>query len=328
MKFFLLLYHCVVNLRNKFYHLNILKTYRVDHAFVISVGNITFGGTGKTPIVIALAEKCLAKGKTVAVVSRGYKRKSKAEIIVEPHADNFIVEEIGDEPFMIKKRLPEIYLAVGADRKSIIKKLPQVDYIILDDGFQKLQIKRDLNILLIDATKPFGNGLLRESFKNIQRADLIILTKANFLQDVKQLNNIEQEIRQYTSTKIIKSEYLPLKNSLPALPKTEKISLLTAVANPQGFEYIVKSLGYEIKDRYFFRDHHWFTDKDLAPIKGMVFTTEKDSTKLAKYLTGRGDVNLTKGKDGYKQQKQALHSSIKHENLYVLKMEAICNIDI
>ena len=227
MKFFLypfsLLFQLLVFFKNYFYKINILKTHRLP-CIVISVGNITAGGTGKTPFVIYLSSILkYTYDYKVAILSRGYGRLTKGTILVSngqgPLHDWTIV---GDEPYMMSKKLKEIPIAVDENRfrggTFLIKKY-NPDIIILDDGFQHRSLFRDLDIVLLNGNdskvnyKLLPQGLLREPLQNIKRADKIFLTKSNPNQFIiKQLK--EKKIKFYltkTHNKIKKFNYLKKK---------------------------------------------------------------------------------------------------------------------
>ena len=167
---------------------------------VVSVGNLTVGGTGKTPIVILLTEWLLAKGHRVAVLSRGYKRTSKASRLLVSDGSRMLVGplEAGDEPFLIAQRCPQAIVAVGADRVAlgqwVLERHP-VDCLILDDGFQHRALHRDVDLVLLDATDAAGldallpAGRLREPLQGLDRAGAVMITRADSRQDVEAIHS-------------------------------------------------------------------------------------------------------------------------------------------
>ena len=182
-------YELVIRLRAYVYGAGILTSRRLPRP-VISVGNLTVGGTGKTPAVAMLAKYFIARGKRVAVLSRGYKGTLRGkEGIVSDGAAMFLTsEEAGDEPFLLADTVPGLAVVVGADRyRAGLLAMERLapDIFILDDGFQHLRLQRDLNILLLDSRRPFGNGrtlpagLLREPRSAAERADLVIYTRCS-----------------------------------------------------------------------------------------------------------------------------------------------------
>ena len=292
-------FFCILT-RRLFYKFKIFKTTKFAGTYIISVGNITTGGTGKTPVVMKLVEILLAQNKKVAVISRGYKRKSKAVKIVLPHSQNLDIDELGDEPFMIANRYSDVYVGVGQDRIAVLNQLlpEKMDVCILDDGYQKLSIARDLNILLIDSTNPFGNGfllprgILRESVKNIKRADLIILTKTNLLAKT-ELDLLTQKIKNTGyENRLILAKYLPVyfynfftkqKVALDEL-RGKSVDILTGIGNPKSLEQTLENLGVKVGKNYIFPDHHWFDETDFAGLTDdVIITTEKDAVKLLKF---------------------------------------------
>src|SRR5581483_6159436 len=183
------LYEFGALLRHTLYQTGRFKAQELDAA-VISVGNITFGGTGKTPMVDYIARFLADEGFKVAILSRGYKRKSKSERVLvsdgeQIHAD---ADESGDEPYLLAKYLPRVSVIVGPNRyANALWAQEHLDtgVFLLDDGFQHQQLKRDLNILLLDATDPFGGGemlpfgRLREPLMTMRRADAVVITRAD-----------------------------------------------------------------------------------------------------------------------------------------------------
>jgi tetraacyldisaccharide 4'-kinase len=173
-----------------------LRVYAYEHGWlarrrlpvpVISIGNLTVGGTGKTPLVIQITEWLLKAGKRVAVLSRGYRRTSREPLLFVSDGARIIAtaEEAGDEPFLIAQRCPEAIVAVGADRYRLARRVLEtcgVDCIVLDDGFQHLAVHRDINLLLVDATDVDGlegllpAGRLREPMTAAKRATGVIVT--------------------------------------------------------------------------------------------------------------------------------------------------------
>jgi len=279
-----------------------LKPYRLN-CKVISVGNITLGGTGKTSLVALIARYLKQKGHKVAILSRGYKRKfTNHESRITNH------ETMGDEPYMLKMNLGDVPVVVDTDRIRAAKLAIRdygADTVILDDGFQQWRIKKDLEIVTIDATCPFGNlgliprGILREPLSSLKRADVFLLTKTN-------LNPDNQDIKDFLSSinpqsLIVESAHSPLGFyrlrereeflRLEAL-KGETVTLISGIADPDSFENLIASLGINIGSAFRFPDHYFYSQKDLENIIresqkkniSTVITTEKDAVRLAPYL--------------------------------------------
>jgi len=274
---YLIILKCVYLL----YGRNILRPAEVP-AKVISVGNITLGGTGKTPFVIVLAEKARSMGRKVAVLTRGYG---------------------DDETHLLKARLCGIPVIAGANRAASARRAINesgCDCIILDDGFQHHRLKRDLNIVLIDATSPFGNmkifprGILREPLGRLKNADIVVFTKSDMgssnrpaiyarLKDIK--NDIKVSESFYEAAdlkKVFKDAAAPL-----SYIKGKRVALLAGIANPQYFEWMVKNLGADIAERFYYADHHLYNKKDVDEIAkkcgaaglNIIITTEKDAMR-------------------------------------------------
>ncbi len=287
---FSLLYTIIHQIRVASYSLGILKTKRLP-CRVISIGNITVGGTGKTPMVITIARALRDKGKKVAVLSRGYKGEKKG----------------ADEALLMTKRLEDIPVITGRDRyvsgNYAIDKY-RVDTILLDDGFQHIQLKRNLDILLIDSTNPFGNGftlpagILREPIRNIKRADVIVLTRANQVEDI---NYVINRIKTYNpSAPIFKARHRPAGFIRLAdgniegveLVKDKGILIFSGIGNPVSFSFSLSELGAKIIEVMDYPDHYLYDERDIKGIEKrakdlsaeMIVTTEKDAMRLSDIL--------------------------------------------
>ncbi|MFT7066784.1 MAG: tetraacyldisaccharide 4'-kinase [Sediminicola sp.] len=289
---FSLVYGLVVYIRNMMFDKGILKSHTCDTP-TICVGNLSVGGTGKTPMIEYLIA-LLKENKKLAVLSRGYGRKTKGYIKAEAFT---AVEQIGDEPFQIYKKFPEVTMAVDADRRhgiSLLETQEKPDLILLDDAFQHRKVQPAFSILLTahdqlyidDWYVPTGN--LRDSKKEARRADLIVVTKCPA-----KLNDEEQE-------KIIIKLH-PLKHQqvlfsslvydtvlqgdgrtlgLGAL-RDKKIFLVTGIANPVPLVTYLKEASI-VFEHLEFGDHHFFTEKEIGTFnsKEMILTTEKDYVRL------------------------------------------------
>ena len=261
-------------------------------ARVISIGNLTLGGTGKTPLVEFVARQLLARGFKVAILTRGYKVS-----LGEP-----------DEPFMLRKNLPQAVVLIGSDRvkngRLAIEKYG-VDTLVLDDGFQHRRLKRDVDILMIDAVNPFGNerliprGILREPIKNLQRSDVVVISKIDFATiDIVKL--IKERIKSLRPDILIASSvHRPVK-FIDAVDKDAPLDwikdkvcvVVSGIADPGYFLYILKGLGAIVKANFIFPDHHPYSFKELDAIYNKcgelsvlnVVTTEKDMIRLKPLL--------------------------------------------
>ena len=293
-------YGGAVRARSLFYSLGLLKT-RTLPCPVISIGNITVGGTGKTPLVMALAKGLMERGISVAILSRGYKGKRISEPVVsDGKTISLSPEESGDEPFLMAKTCQGIPVLVGKDRFTngrIALQRFGVKGLLLDDGYQHLPLHRNINILLIDSHIGFGDhtllprGILREPLSHLCRADVFLLTKVENPQTVQPLEKKIHEI--HPSSQVFHSHYEPVslvgpkdeEEKLDSL-KGRKIIALSGVANPVYFSSILRKCGAEIIKEVIFPDHHPYTPEDLSSIEekskraDCIVTTEKDMVKL------------------------------------------------
>lgn len=280
-----------MSIRNFLYDKGIFKSYSFNIPIIV-VGNLSVGGTGKTPQTEYLI-RLLSKEFKVAVLSRGYRRKTKGYILANSSST---ADTIGDEPFQIFQKFPQIDLAVDSDRRNGIENLikqNKPDVIILDDAFQHRRVKAGFYILLTafddlyfnDLVLPAGN--LRESKKGAERADVIIVTKCpNNLSDIAQ-NNIKKKIginRPIYFSRIGYADSVIGREgeiSTFEIKKTEKL-LLAGIAKPKPFfEYLQTGKDVELK----FKDHHHFTDEEIERIQTLannkiIVTTEKDYVRL------------------------------------------------
>ena len=281
-----------------------LKTNRVKTP-VISVGNLTVGGTGKTPVVDFLAREFQRVQKYPAILSRGYKRKNAAiQQRFRFCEDNTIDPAFfGDEPYLLAMRNPEVPVYVGSSRTITAHSAEEndnPDVLILDDAYQHLSIHRDLNLLLIDAVQGFGNrhllpyGALREPENQWKRADAIIITKSNLASSDSVMQMLQHELKVSCPifnfnyevqglTRLDGKAHLNLKEI-----KNKRLLLTSGIAQPKGFERLLEQHGVEITGTIEFPDHHDYHGEDVQKILNhqkslqpeYVLTTEKDAVKL------------------------------------------------
>ncbi|MBU1726552.1 MAG: tetraacyldisaccharide 4'-kinase [Candidatus Omnitrophica bacterium] len=263
---------------------------------VISVGNITLGGTGKTSLVEFIARFLKQKGKKIAVLSRGYKR-----VMMSQDGD---CRQMGDEPYMLQRNLKDVPVIVDADRvRGAAKAIKDfgADTVILDDGFQQWKIRKDLEIVSIDATCPFGNrnmlprGILREPLSSLRRADIFVLTKSNLKRDVGGIKSVLNKLN--PKALIFESVHEPVgfyeANDLGkglALDsfRGKRVILFSGIGDPDSFENLVRSLEIKVVSHFRFGDHHYYSQEDLNNITKAaqengaeaVITTEKDAVRL------------------------------------------------
>jgi tetraacyldisaccharide 4'-kinase len=291
---FAILYGFITSIRNFLFDKGILKSYSFDIP-IIAVGNLSVGGTGKTPQIEYLIRLLSPKYK-VATLSRGYKRQSKGFILADSTSN---AEILGDEPFQFFKKFKNIQVAVDADRKNGIEQLlsqtnkPEV--ILLDDAFQHRKVKAGFYILLTsygdiysdDFMLPTGN--LRESRSGAKRADLIIVTKCPANLSVDEQNKIKSKLN-LALTQDLYFSFIDYDDSIYSEDKTMKVDeiknvdklLLAGIAKPEPFFAYLQSRNDE---KLVYSDHHHFSDKDLLEIKiksqnKIIITTEKDFVRL------------------------------------------------
>ena len=284
------------------------ETHRLPRP-VISIGNLTVGGTGKTPVVMHVVDRLTAQGKRVAILSRGYRRRSKAPQLLVSDGRQVLAgpEEAGDEPYLMARRCPHAIVAVGADRYAlgqwVLSRLP-LDCFVLDDGFQHLKVKRDLDIVLIDATNPFGNnqmlptGILRESLSGLKRADAIVVTRANLVKDVSKIKaeilrinpNCQIFVSQNKFINAVKLKELLSKESTDQKSKIKNLKLMAfcALGNPDNFYEQLRQEKFNLVATKSFPDHHIYSNSEMRNLekeaieKGteVLLTTAKDAVKL------------------------------------------------
>ncbi len=293
-----ILFGIIIRVRVILYYLGIFKK-RYLPCPVISVGNLTLGGTGKTPLVIYLAKGLKERGLSVAILTRGYKGKMKEGLLIKD-TQNISPKILGDEPSLLIKTLDEIPVIIGSNRfrnaQVALKKFPIAGFL-LDDGFQHLKLHRDIDILLIDSQIGFGDknifprGILREPVSHLRRADIYLITKI-INKDTSRL--IEDEILRLKPFSIIfHSNYEPLflinrKEEINDIESFygKNVMALSSIGNPYYFSHLLKECGMIVANEITFPDHHYYTDRDLTFIKEKVkqvdciVTTEKDMVKL------------------------------------------------
>ena len=294
-----LLYDAVTRTRLSLYRRGTFHTTKLDRP-VISVGNITTGGTGKTPLVEWVARTIASHGKKVCILTRGYGRKDPhLQVIV---SDGYGVlatpAEAGDEPYLLATKLTgKAAVISSADRiaagEEAIKDFG-TECFVLDDGFQHLRLARDLNIVTIDATNPWGGGQLlpygrlREAREGLSRADSVVITRCDQAGDVEELI---AEIARLTGRKpIFKSSMRPvrvvsLKNAGETLAPPARVAAFCAVGNPRSFFENVRQLGFEIGLQRSFPDHHVYSQAEIDLLikeagECSLITTAKDAVKL------------------------------------------------
>ncbi|MCF7954771.1 MAG: tetraacyldisaccharide 4'-kinase [Phycisphaerae bacterium] len=293
-------YRIAVFARNFGYNSGISRRHKAGVP-VISIGNITTGGTGKTPLVIWICKMLEAKTIPCAVLTRGYKAQNA---------------EISDEPAILARACPQAKVVVNPDRVAGAAKAINeygVKALVMDDGFQHRRLHRDLDIVAIDATCPFGfgrmlpAGLLREPQKAIKRAQAVVITRYDqssakrtdkLVDEIKKIApdiTIAKAAHKHTSAKVMKGKEISMQEL-----KELDIFAFCGVGNPNAFLGNLKCCGFNVKGSKVFNDHHDFTTEDIAAIydeakkvdANLILSTEKDWVKTALLIRDRFDIDF------------------------------------
>ena len=315
-------YRMAVQFRLWMYDNRIIRNRSIG-CLVVKIGNLTCGGTGKTPVVEVFARILSQKGRKVAILSRGYRSRDKRSFLdklkkkflsrkkevpprVVSDGKNLLLNSMtaGDEPYMLASNLKDVCVLVDKDRvKSGLYAIDefQADTLVLDDGFQYLNLMSHINILLVDSTSPFDNhhvlprGLMREPIKNISRADYIFLTKSDGSPRLRHLkafirkHNRRAEIiecchrPQYLEDVFERGTRFPLSDL-----KGRKVASLSAIANPASFNGFLTQHGADLVFKRHYADHHRYRQQEMidfvndAKAAGaeLILTTEKDAVRM------------------------------------------------
>lgn len=293
------LYHFIIQIRNFLFEKGIFRTVGVSVP-VISVGNVSFGGTGKTPMVIWIAKQIHNAGYPVVILSRGYKRSSFLTKVVSDFAKVLVnLRSAGDEPYLIANKLPGVPVIVcnnrarGA-RKAIRRFNPRV--ILLDDGFQHRKLARNFDIVLLDKPQALeSNTFLREPVRNLRRADTVVFTKFD------QFNNAPEIVNamvQAFAGPVFHAKYTPqgvcndeVRHS-PVFIKGKTVFLVAGIGNPKYFKHVVESMGAHVSRMFTYKDHARYSrwrirgilKKFDASSADYIITTEKDWYKLRRWI--------------------------------------------
>lgn len=299
------LYSLIVRSHNALYARGILPTHTIA-APVISVGNLTLGGTGKTPLVEWIARDLAFRGRKVCVLTRGYRRENPKQRVIASNGNDILakVEQTGDEALLLAENLKgQAGVICDSDRVSAARwALANFasDAFVLDDGFQHQRIARQLNILTIDAMNPWGNGRLlpggnlREPIKEVARADCVVITRADSV-DTRELRHQVERIRPGMPIFLSHMKHTRLGEFAPtslnqnfAQIRSIPVAAFCAIGNPESFFSLLRREGYNVVLTRTFRDHHKYTQTDIDQLVNeargagaqALFTTAKDSVKL------------------------------------------------
>lgn len=312
------LFLMVVSIRYFLYRTGLLRRYPLGTQ-VISIGNVTAGGTGKTPVTEIFARTLAAEGRKVAILSRGYRRKEApwwqrlfTQVIEKPlvvsDGRRVLLDSAtgGDEPYMLASNLPGVAVVVDRNRvkagRYAVNRLG-CDTLILDDGFQYQKLKHSIEVVLVDSTNPFGNGnllprgILREPVRNFKRADIIFLTKCRG-----DVSAVKEEIRRYNTTaEIVECNHTPkvMKDvwSREEFPldwlRDKTVCTLSGIASPKGFENSLRHLGAKVVWCERYADHHRYDASEVLYALNRtadmgadaLVTTEKDAVRFPRLET-------------------------------------------
>lgn len=304
------IYALIIRLRNLLYDKQILKVHH-NKAIVISIGNITLGGTGKTPLVVWLCNFLNHNNLSCAVLTRGYKTQTEKRA-----TSNEIPDMITDEPAVLSENCPHAEIIVDPDRVAGAAKAIDkfgVKILIMDDGFQHRRLARDLDIVTIDATRPFGYekifpaGMLRESMTSLRRADAVVITRCDQISEY-ELSKIIQKLQTVNpNMQIVQSIHAAVniksmdgtETSIEQL-KGSKIYVFCGIGNPNAFFKTIIDLGAEITGSKVYNDHYQYTQVSLGDIYNkarlaeadLILTTQKDWTKIKSLKLDKKDIQL------------------------------------
>ena len=296
-------YRGLLGAREWLYGRGVLKS-RALPCRVVSIGNLTVGGTGKTPAVEVAVQSLASLGHRPAVVSRGYGRSTRGvQVVADAASIRLDPEESGDEPFLLARRLPGIPVVVGSNRHDAALVAIErfgVTAIVLDDGFQHRTLKKDLEIVMARAHRPWGNGHLlpagplREPLGALARADLIVATGALELGDAREVVDAVEE--HAPRVPVVTATLAPAEcweaGRMRAVRITElagkRLAAFAGIAAPSAFAETLRASGVMVEEMSAFADHHWYSPDDLARLDTRaaelaveaLITTEKDWVRL------------------------------------------------
>lgn len=291
------IYSAAARLRATAYRAGLLRRRSIEAAVVVSVGNLTVGGTGKTPMVLWIAEHLIAEGQQVGILTRGYRGSTGSKAGADGHA----APSTSDEVQLLKARLgPEVAFGIGRDRFGNGVQLAKqgARWLILDDGFQHVQLARTVNIVLLDATDPFGGGhvlpagRLREPRSALARADLIVITRTDHAPA------LETIVRRYSAAPIFyaRPELRAVRIFRGKYPgdrdqatHSKKLFAFCGIGNPRAFVADLRNWAFDFVGHKFFPDHHRYSQREIDEISReaaqagaqALICTEKDIFNLA-----------------------------------------------
>lgn len=332
------LYAFVVTVRNKLFDWGVLKSEDAGVP-VISVGNLTVGGTGKTPLVEYIVAYLLREGRRVGVVSRGYKRKSTGVVVVSDGKKIVATaEQGGDEPVQIAHKFPASIVVVAEKRADAARKAVQygADVLVMDDGFQHRYLKRDLDVVVVDATKHvlrdavLPAGRLREPLWGLRRAKIVALSKFN--ENNPEHSELERKLSSYTTARFVRFRYTlhEIRRvhddglASPDVVKRMSVIAFSGIGNHEAFTIQLRETGFNPLSDMRFSDHHRYSEADMLTLASFAkamnvdacITTEKDAVRIrsdrniAQKLIGEVPVFYTTIRVEIVGGQETLHSSI------------------
>lgn len=291
------IYGKIIDLRNALYDRGVFETHDLG-ARTISIGNITTGGTGKTPLVAYVANVLHARGEKVCILTRGYGRENSKQRVLVSDGEKILVDvrQAGDEPLeLAQKLLGKAIVIADGDRVAAAEWANRkfgVTTFVLDDGFQHRKAKRDLDVVCVDATNPFGGGQmfptgrLRELVANLSRADVIVITRANLV-DPSVIADLKFEISRA-------APYASVFVSANAIANAEQlvgkgVFAFAGIGNPESFFALLRQNNIDVVGTRIFADHHKYSPSDAADINSaarsananILANTQKDAVKLS-----------------------------------------------
>lgn len=273
--------------------------------FVVSIGNLTVGGTGKTPAACMLAEWALGEGYRVAILSRGYGGRYREKVLEVSDGEKVLVgpAQSGDEPYLLARKLQGVPVVISKKRYLaglLAHKKFNTNFFILDDGFQHLALKRDMDLVLIDASSPFGNGhllpwgTLREPIGQLKRADVFIITRSGL--DSRKYRLLEILKKGYPSKPLFRGDHVPERIVFPSENRVcepeflsgKRVMGFAGIARPEVFKETLIRLGTDLVFFKSFRDHYSFKSNEIQELLAKkermnidyLLTTEKDWVRL------------------------------------------------
>ncbi len=299
------LYQQIVGVKNSLFDRGAIGVYKAPVP-VVSIGNLTMGGTGKTPVTDFCLKSLVAQGKKVAVISRSYRADASSPCLVDV-GHPFAARYFGDEPVLLAQANPQVSVFVGPSKWQTAQYAVtqgSFDLLLVDDGFQHRKLFRDLNIVILDATEALTNyavvpeGRGREGWQGLERADVIVVTKCNLASE-EYLKDLESRLPAGKEVMYLGYEITSLKNAQNkqtmscAEIKDQEMFLVSAIARPDVFEKMMRDLGSVSKKSMHFRDHHQYTPSDIKNLEdefakshaALLVSTEKDAVKLRALLS-------------------------------------------